>query len=145
MKYASSIVANCININIFNGNAKYNYIIREGRVFMKNISEVNEKVCRILRDENNEVIYKAWLSFAEDAQYEDNNIVINVPNNYIKETMETRYYEDLEALYKEDLDFSKLLIRAKDHMNFTSAALACSSPGNLQMGFIPDYKSYICW
>lgn len=80
---------------------------------MNNLSLINEKICSTLREENNSVVYTAWLSFTEAAQLEDNNIVINVPNQYIKETLEERYCSDIEDLYRNELSFSKLVIRTE--------------------------------
>lgn len=80
---------------------------------MKILAEINNKVSGILKEENNLVVYAAWLSFAEDAKLEDNNIIIDVPNPYIKETIEDRYYLDIEELYRNELNFSKLIIRTE--------------------------------
>jgi chromosomal replication initiation ATPase DnaA len=80
---------------------------------MLNLALINNKVSSVLKEENNEVVYRAWLSYTEDAYIEDGNLVINVPNQYIKETFEERYISDIEALYRSELDFSKLLIRTE--------------------------------
>lgn len=80
---------------------------------MENLSAINKKVSSILREENNTVVYTAWLSFTEEAQLEDGNIVINVPNPYIKETIEERYNFDIEELYRNEIAFSKLVIRTE--------------------------------
>jgi chromosomal replication initiation ATPase DnaA len=80
---------------------------------MNNLSLINEKVSNTLKEENNAVVYTAWLSFAEEAQLEDGNLVINVPNPYIKETLEERYSLDIEGLYRKELAFAKLIIRTE--------------------------------
>jgi chromosomal replication initiation ATPase DnaA len=77
---------------------------------MSNLKEINDRVSSVLREENNEVVYRAWLNFAENSKLIDGNIVITVPNQYIKETLEDRYIFEIEALYKNDLSFSKLII-----------------------------------
>lgn len=88
-------------------------ILLGGACFMKNLSEINKKVSSTLREENNAVVYTAWLSFTEEAQLEDGNIIINVPNPYIKETIEERYNFDIEELYRNEIAFSKLIIRTE--------------------------------
>jgi chromosomal replication initiation ATPase DnaA len=88
-------------------------ILLGGACFMENLSEINKKVSSTLREENNAVVYTAWLSFTEEAQLEDGNIVINVPNPYIKETLEERYNFDIEELYRNEIAFSKLIIRTE--------------------------------
>ncbi len=80
---------------------------------MENLSLVNKKVSSILKEENNAVVYTAWLSYAETAKLEDDNLIIEVPNQYIKETLEERYSIDIEVLYRGELDFSKLIIRTE--------------------------------
>lgn len=118
-----------------------------GRVFMKDINAVNKKVCEFLRSENNEVIYKSWLSFAENAQYDGNNIIIDVPNNFIKEAIENRYSSDLEDLYSQELNFSKLVIKSEteNYLNLLSSSQSGTTSTSLHMSFVPEYKSYICW
>lgn len=78
---------------------------------MKNISLANKKISEILREENNEVVYNVWLNCIENAQLEDNNIVVNVPNHYIKETFENKYSFDIESMYRNELEFSKFVVR----------------------------------
>jgi chromosomal replication initiation ATPase DnaA len=80
---------------------------------MENLSLINIKITTILKEENNSVVYTAWLSFTEKAKLEDNNIIINVPNQYIKETLEDRYLSDIEDLYRSELTFSNLVIRTE--------------------------------
>jgi chromosomal replication initiation ATPase DnaA len=80
---------------------------------MENLSLINSKVATTLREENNSVVYTAWLSFTEKAQFENNDIIINVPNQYIKETLEERYLSDIEDLYRREIPFSKLIIRTE--------------------------------
>jgi chromosomal replication initiation ATPase DnaA len=78
---------------------------------MENLCFINNKVASTLKEENNAVVYTAWLSFTEGAQLQNNNIVINVPNQYIKETLEERYLSDIETLYRNELSFSKLVVK----------------------------------
>ena len=80
---------------------------------MRDLSLVNQRVSETLKGENNEVVYKAWLFFTEDAQFEDGNIVIRVPNHYIKSTLEERYHSDIEELYRNEFDFLKLIIKTE--------------------------------
>lgn len=110
---------------------------------MKNISLINERVCSTLKSENNEVIYKSWLSFAENAKYDGINIIITVPNNFVKEAIEERYSEDLEQLYRGELNFSKLIVKSDSEFNFN--ILSDSPSTEVHMNFIPEYKSYVCW
>jgi chromosomal replication initiation ATPase DnaA len=74
------------------------------------IVDVNIEICETLRQEYNEVIYKAWLAFIENAQLKNGNIVISVPNQYIKETFLDRYAFDIEKLYKNCFNFDKLIV-----------------------------------
>ena len=110
---------------------------------MKDISLINEIVCNTLKSENNEVIYTSWLSFAENAKYDGDNIIINVPNNFVKEAIEERYSEDLEQLYRGELNFSKLIVKSDSEFNFN--ILSDSPSTEVHMNFIPEYKSYVCW
>ena len=80
---------------------------------MENLRAINKKVSNTLREENNAVVYTAWLSYTEDALLEDCNIIINVPNPYIKESLEERYGLDIEELYRSEFKFSKLIIRTE--------------------------------
>lgn len=79
---------------------------------MANLSLVNKKISEILRNENNEVVYTVWLSCTEDAEFEDNNIIIKVPNHYLRETFENKYKFEVETLYRKELNFSKLIVAA---------------------------------
>jgi chromosomal replication initiation ATPase DnaA len=80
---------------------------------MNNLSLINNNVSNILREDNNEVVYRAWLSFTENANLEDGNIIITVPNQYIKETIEDRYFSTIEELYRNELQFSILIIKTE--------------------------------
>lgn len=84
------------------------------------ISKLNNQICEVLKQEYNEVIYTAWLSFIETAELENENIVISVPNQYIKETFLERYAEDVEELYRNSFNFNKLIIRALAEDEFKS-------------------------
>jgi chromosomal replication initiation ATPase DnaA len=81
---------------------------------MVDLSLINQKVIDILKEEANEVVYRVWLSFTEKAKFEEGNIVVVVPNQYIKQTFEERYSSDIEELYKNNIDFSKLIVRTEE-------------------------------
>jgi chromosomal replication initiation ATPase DnaA len=78
---------------------------------MKDIKFINKKISDILKNDYNEVVYKVWLFLTESAELDENDIVINAPNYYIKETMEDRYASEIEELYRNELKFSKFIIR----------------------------------
>lgn len=73
--------------------------------------KVNSEISDVLKQEYNEVIYKAWLTFIETAKLENSNIIISVPNHYIKETFEERYAYDVEELYRNSIYFDKLIVK----------------------------------
>ncbi|MFL0267328.1 DnaA N-terminal domain-containing protein [Candidatus Clostridium radicumherbarum] len=75
------------------------------------ISKLNNQISEVLKQEYNEVIYTAWLSFIETAELENENIVVSVPNQYIKETFLERYANDVEELYRNCFNFNKLIIK----------------------------------
>jgi chromosomal replication initiation ATPase DnaA len=75
------------------------------------ILKLNNQISEVLKQEYNEVIYTAWLSFIETAELENENIVISVPNQYIKETLLERYAQDIEDLYRNSFNFNKLIIK----------------------------------
>ncbi|MFL0246016.1 DnaA N-terminal domain-containing protein [Candidatus Clostridium stratigraminis] len=75
------------------------------------ISKINNQISEVLKQEYNEVIYTAWLSFIETAELENENIVISVPNQYIKETFIERYVDNVEELYRDCFNFNKLIIK----------------------------------
>lgn len=92
---------------------------------MKNLSLISQNICDLLKEEYNEVVYKAWLFFTEKAFIEEENIIITVPNQYIKETLGERYLSHIEELFRRELQFSKIIIKAdgendidKKHNNF---------------------------
>lgn len=78
---------------------------------MLEFSKINNKVSETLRQENNEVVYRGWLFLNENAQLENNNIIINVPNMYTKEIFEDRYLSDIESLYRNELSFDKIILK----------------------------------
>lgn len=78
---------------------------------MYDLTLINQNVCNTLRKENNEIIYKGWLFFAEDTQLIENNIVVMVPNHFIKNIIEERYFNEIEELYRRELEFSQLIIK----------------------------------
>ncbi|ERI93980.1 hypothetical protein HMPREF1982_01288 [Clostridiales bacterium oral taxon 876 str. F0540] len=84
---------------------------------MKNLTVISKNICDLLKEEYNEVIYKAWLFFTENAFIEDENIVITVPNHYIKETLGERYLSHIEDLYRTKVDFSRLIVKTDSEIN----------------------------
>jgi|GEM_PF-4526146 len=82
------------------------------------ISIINNQISEVLKQEYNEVIYKAWLSFVETAELDNENIVISVPNQYIKETFLERYAFDVEDLYRSCFGFNKLIVKASAENEF---------------------------
>lgn len=76
-----------------------------------NMEKINSEISVILRNDYNEVIYRAWLTFVENSELKDENLIVSVPNQYIKETFQDRFAESVEELYRDRLDFKKLIIK----------------------------------
>lgn len=79
---------------------------------MKDIMSINKKISSLLKRENNEVVYTVWLSCTENAKFEKNNVVINVPNDYLRETFEDKYRFEVESLYRNELNFFGFIVRS---------------------------------
>lgn len=79
-----------------------------------NLSKVNIEIADVLKQDYNEVIYKAWLTFIDTAVLDNGNIIISVPNQYIKETFEERYIFEIEELYRRSIYFDKLIVKTPD-------------------------------
>jgi len=73
---------------------------------------INKNVCETLREENNEMTYRGWLFFTENAQLVLDNIVVLVPNQFIKNVIEERYADEIEELFRKELEFNQLVIKA---------------------------------
>jgi len=78
---------------------------------MYNLTLINNTVCEVLKAENNEMTYKGWLFFTENAQLIEDNIVVVVPNQFIKNIIEERYLLQIEELYRGELEFKELIIK----------------------------------
>jgi chromosomal replication initiation ATPase DnaA len=75
------------------------------------ISKINIEISDVLKQDYNEVIYKSWLTFIETAELDNGNVIVSVPNQYIKETFEERYALDIEELYRNRISFGKLIVK----------------------------------
>jgi chromosomal replication initiation ATPase DnaA len=112
---------------------------------MTDISLVNSKISNILRDENNEVVYKAWLSYTEGAQLQGSDLIIKVPNQFIKDAIESRYSQDIEQLYRNELQFSRLIFTSDINEIINNSNNHSSSFATASMDFVPEYRSFVCW
>lgn len=79
---------------------------------MIDLMSINKKISNILKRENNGVVYTVWLSCTENAKLERNNIVIDLPNHYLKETFEDKYKFEVESLYRNEFDFFGFIVRS---------------------------------
>lgn len=82
---------------------------------MVNMNTVNKNVSSVLKNDYSEAVYNVWLFFTETAQFINNNIVLSVPNYFIKNIVEKRYLFDIEDLYRNELDFNKLTIELESN------------------------------
>lgn len=78
---------------------------------MLDFNLINQDINSILKEENNEVVYRAWLSCFENSIFENNNIVVTVPNMYTKNIIEERYLYDIEEQYREKLSFNNIILK----------------------------------
>lgn len=78
------------------------------------IQKINLEISEVLKNEYNEVIYTAWLKFIENTELKDGNLIVSVPNHYIKETFEERYTASVEELYKNNIKFNRLLVKTPE-------------------------------
>lgn len=81
---------------------------------MLNFDLINKEINHILETENNEVVYRAWLFYFENSRFEDNNIIVTVPNMYTKNILEERYLYDIEDLYREKITFKNIVLKVRD-------------------------------
>ena len=102
-----------INLHLVIGlylNIKYK-IKNKGVFDMYDLTLINKKVCETLKTENNEMTYKAWLFFTENAQLIEDNIVLLVPNQFVKNVIEERYLFQIEELYRGEFEFNQFIIK----------------------------------
>lgn len=83
---------------------------------MLNLLSANKKISEVLKEQNNQVVYQAWLSCTESAQLVDNNLVLSVPNHFIREGIEDRYISEISELYKNEVNFSKIVIKVSTEL-----------------------------
>lgn len=81
---------------------------------------INEEINSILKEENNEVVYRAWLSYFENSIFEDDNIIVTVPNMYTKNIIEERYLYDIEEQYRGKLNFNNIIFNLINSESFNS-------------------------
>ncbi|GLC31992.1 DnaA N-terminal domain-containing protein [Clostridium omnivorum] len=85
---------------------------------MLDFNLINQEINSILKEENNEVVYRAWLSCFENSIFENNNIVVIVPNMYTKNIIEERYLYDIEEQYREKLSFNNIIFKLSNYESF---------------------------
>jgi len=98
---------------------------------MVDLTLINEKVCEALKEDSNEITYKAWLFFTENAQLVEENIIILVPNQFVKNSIDERYFLQIEDLFRMELEFNKLIIKVQAEEEFKTVK---DSSGNNSFG-----------
>jgi len=83
----------------------------------KNIKEINKAVLEYIKSKVPEVSYNTWFSFIENAFIEDDVIVINVSNNFVKDIIDDRYLDLINEAYdkfKSELKYNTVSVRFEE-------------------------------
>ena len=82
------------------------------------IKVINLKVAAMIRREHTEVNYNTWIKPIENAYIEDNNIIVDVENDFIKAILEDRYLTLFNTTYLQfnnELNYNEIIIRTQPH------------------------------
>lgn len=72
------------------------------------IDIANKKVSKELMSEFTIKEYMTWIKYVESAYIDNANIVIDIPSEFCKQTIESKYLHIIEYLYRKEIKFNIL-------------------------------------